>query len=144
MARRLHDPLCAGNAEPVIFATADRAWPVERHTHTFGVLVFTQISSKSTPCGPTIAETVNRRVLEVEQLTHDCHIGAEAFAKLQKPAEVDGQHAAALPFGQGRVQALLMLLVMFCLQPDGFRNRQLRPLLAQLLGPPEAKIRYLP
>ena len=87
-----------------------------------------------------IGMAANRRVLEVEQLTHDCHIGAEAFAKLQKPAEVDGQHAAALPFGQERVQALLTLLVMFCLQPDGFRNRQLRPLLAQLLGLPEAKI----
>jgi hypothetical protein len=37
-----------------------------------------------------------------------------------------------LPFGQERVQALLTALVLFCLQPEGFRNRQLRPLLAQL------------
>ncbi len=82
----------------------------------------------------------NRRVLEVEQLTHDCHIGAQAFEKLQKPAEVDGQHASALPFGQERVQALLTVLVLFCLQPEGFRNRQLRPLLAQLLGISESEI----
>lgn len=87
-----------------------------------------------------IGFAANRRVLEVERLSHDCQLGAVAFANLQKPAEVDGQHAAALPFGQERVQALLTVLVMFCLQPDGFRNRQLRPLLAQFLGLPEAKI----
>ena len=87
-----------------------------------------------------IGFAANRRVLEVEQLTHDCHIGAEAFDKLQKPAEVDGQHASALPFGQERVQALLTVLVLFALQPEGFRNRQLRPLLAQLLGISESQI----
>ena len=87
-----------------------------------------------------IGMAANRRVLEVEQLTHDCHIGAEAFEKLQKSAEVDGQHVPALPFGQQRVQALLTVLVLFCLQPEGFRNRQLRPLLAQLLGIPESQL----
>ena len=82
----------------------------------------------------------NRRILEVEQLTHDAHLGAAAFDQLQKPAEVDGQHVSALPYGQERVQALFMVLVMFCLQPEGFRNRQLRPLLAQLLGLPADQI----
>lgn len=88
-----------------------------------------------------IGFAANRRVLQVEQLTHDCHIGAQAFDKLQKPAEVDGQHVSALPFGQERVQALLTVLLLFCLQPQGFRNRQLRPLLAQLLGLAESQIR---
>lgn len=87
-----------------------------------------------------IGFAANRRVLQVEQLTHDCHIGAAAFDKLQKPAEVDGQHVSALPFGQERVQALLRVLVLFCLQPEGFRNCQLRPLLAQLLGLSESQI----
>jgi hypothetical protein len=87
-----------------------------------------------------IGFAANRRVLEVERLTHDCHIGAEAFEKLQKPAEVDGHHVSALPFGQARVRALLTVLVLFCLQPQGFRNRQLRPLLAQLLGLSESQI----
>jgi hypothetical protein len=88
-----------------------------------------------------IGFAANRRVLQVEQLTHDCHIGAQAFDKLQQPAEVDGQHVSALPFGQQRVQALLTVLLLFCLQPQGFRNRQLRPLLAQLLGFAESQIR---
>src|SRR5208283_5346808 len=57
------------------------------------------------------------------------------------PAEVDGQHVSALPFGQERVQALLVVLLWFCLQPEGFRNRQLRPLLAQWLGLSESQIR---
>ena len=95
---------------------------------------------KNLPALRQIGFAANRRVLEVERLSHDCHIGAAAFAKLQQPAEVDGQHAAALPFGQERVQALLLVLVMFCLQPDGFRHRQLRPLLAQLLGLSEAHL----
>ena len=82
----------------------------------------------------------NRRVLEVERLSHDCTIGEQAFDPMQKPLEVDGQHASALPFGQPRVQALPMALVLFCLQPMGFRNRQLRPLLAQLLGIRESEI----
>ncbi len=42
--------------------------------------------------------------------------------------------------GQQRVQTLLLVLVMFCQQPEGFRNRQLRPGLSQLcdLKPPGA------
>jgi hypothetical protein len=95
---------------------------------------------KNLPSLRQIGFAANRRVLQVEQLTHDCQIGAQAFDKLQKPAEVDGQHASALPFGQERVQALLSALVLFCLQPEGFRNRQLRPLLAQLLGLCEGQI----
>ncbi len=95
---------------------------------------------KNLPTLRQIGMAANRSVLEVEQLTHDCHIGAEAFNQLQKPAEVDGQHVSALPFGQERVQALLTVMVLFCLQPGGFRNRQLRPLLAQLLGIAESQI----
>jgi len=96
---------------------------------------------KNLPALRQIGFAANRRVLQVEQLTHDCHIGAEAFDQLQKPAEVDGQHVSALPFGQERVQALLAVLLLFCLQPEGFRNRQRRPLLAQLLGLAESQIR---
>ena len=95
---------------------------------------------KNLPAVREIGRAANRRVLEVERVSHDCQIGAAAFAQLQKPAEVDGQHVAALPFGQERVQALLTVLVMFVLQPDGFRNKQLRPLLAQLLGIAESQI----
>ena len=96
---------------------------------------------KNLPALRQIGMAANRRVLEVERLTHDAHIGTEAFHRLQQPAEVDGQHASALPFGQTRVQALFAVLVLFCLQPEGFRNRQLRPLLAQWLQLPDSDLR---
>jgi hypothetical protein len=95
---------------------------------------------KNLPALRQIGRQANRRVLEVERLTHDCDMGARAFERLQKPAEVDGQHVAALPFGQARVQALFLVLVLFCLQPEGFRSRQRRPLLAQLLEIPPSQI----
>jgi hypothetical protein len=81
-----------------------------------------------------IGFAANRRMLEVETLSHDCQIGAAAFDAMQQPVKVDGQHGAALRFGDTRVQALLTVLVMMSLEIEGFRNRQLRPLLAQFLG----------
>lgn len=87
-----------------------------------------------------IAFAANRRVLEVEKISHDCNIGADAFDQMQRPIEVEGQRASALRFGDARVQALLAAVVLFCLQPQGFTNKQLRPLLAQLLGLSESEI----
>lgn len=81
-----------------------------------------------------IGLNANRRMLEVEHLSHDCSIGAETFEQLQAPAEIDGQRASALRFGDPRVQALLNVMVGFALQTQGFTNKQLRPLLAQSLG----------
>ena len=76
----------------------------------------------------------NRRILELEKLTHECSIGQQSFQQLQQPADIEGQRVSALRFGDPRVQALFAVLVIFSLQPQGFRNRELRPLLAQALG----------
>lgn len=78
--------------------------------------------------------TANRRLLDVQRISHDCTIGEAAFQKVVKPVEVDGQHASALRFDDPRVQALFSVLVLFCLQPQGFFNRNLREPLARLLG----------
>ena len=51
-----------------------------------------------------------------------------------RPAEIDGQRASALRFGDKRVQALFAVLVIFSLQLRGFANQKMRPLLAQLLS----------
>ncbi len=51
-----------------------------------------------------------------------------------RPAEVDGQRASALRFGDKRVQALFTVLAVFSLQLRGFTNSEMRVLLAQLLG----------
>jgi hypothetical protein len=87
-----------------------------------------------------IGFAANRRLLEVETLNHDCQIGAAAFAALQQPTDVDGQHGSALRFGDVRVQAMLAVLLMMSLKIEGFRNRQLRPLLAQYIGVNECDI----
>ncbi len=95
---------------------------------------------KNLPALRQIGWAANRRVLEVERLSHDCQIGEPSFARLQQPAQVEGPHVAALPFGQARGQALLAALVILSLQPHGFQNQPLRPLLAQSLGVDPARI----
>jgi len=92
---------------------------------------------KNLPRLREIGFAANRRVLELESVSHDNRVGTKAFESLQKPVtKKDGQRASALRFGDGRVQALLGVLLMLCLHFEGFRNRQLRPLLAQMLGLP--------
>jgi hypothetical protein len=76
----------------------------------------------------------NRRLLDVERISHDCTIGEVALSKVTRPVAVDGQRAAALAFTDPRVQALFTALVLFCLVPRGFSNRDLRERLAPLLG----------
>ena len=57
------------------------------------------------------------------------------MAKLSPTMET-GQRAAALRFGDPRVMALLQAIVGFTHLPRGFRNRDLRPSVAALLGRP--------
>ena len=77
---------------------------------------------------------INRRLLRVQQLSHDCTLGEKDFQRLQSPVIRKTQRAAALRFGDPRVLALFQVLVLFCLLPEGFRNRDLREHYAQLLG----------
>lgn len=77
---------------------------------------------------------INRRLLEAQQLSHDCTVGENTFRTLQSPVIDKAQRAAALRFGDPRVLALFQVLVLFCLLPEGFRNRDLREHYACLLG----------
>jgi hypothetical protein len=76
----------------------------------------------------------NRRLLEVERLSHDCAVGQEAMQQLNRPVEVHGQRTSALRTTDLRVLALWHLLVWFRLLPCGFANRDLRDQLAVLTG----------
>lgn len=78
--------------------------------------------------------SANRRLLDVQCLSHDCTIGEAAFQQVTQPVTIQGQRASALPFAQPRVQALLSVLVLFRLLPQGFHLRELRTHLAALLG----------
>ena len=99
-------------------------------THDFGVGRLL----KNLPQLRRIGLAANRRLLQIEQISHDCALGEDAFQELQRPHHVDGQRTAALRFGDERVQALLNALLMFVFVPEGFSNRQLRSSLAKLLG----------
>ena len=81
-----------------------------------------------------IGFAANRRLLGVQRISHDCTIGAERFDDLHRPRTVDGQRASALRFGDSRAHALLGALTAFRLLPEGFRNRDLRPVVAPLIG----------
>ena len=76
----------------------------------------------------------NRRLLDVQRISHDCSIGERGFHAIQHPRVVDEQRASALRFEDERVQALLHALVLFRLLPDGFSNADLRQRLEPLRG----------
>ena len=81
-----------------------------------------------------IGFNANRRLLNVQTLSHDCLIGEDRFQQLTQPIQVDEQRASALRFGDKRVLALMNALCQFTLLPQGLRNRDIRPVMAQLLG----------
>ena len=76
----------------------------------------------------------NRRLLDVQRLSHDCRLGEAMFNRVHRPVLVEGQRAPALRFAEPRVHALLHALVVFRLLPGGFSHSELRDLLAPLLG----------
>ena len=76
----------------------------------------------------------NRRLLDVQRISHDCSIGEHGFHAIQRSRVVDAQRASALRFENERVQALLHALVLFRLLPNGFSNADLRERLEPLLG----------
>jgi hypothetical protein len=81
-----------------------------------------------------LGDTVNRKLLEVERLSHHCVLTQDSLDRLQQPTIEAGQRVAALRFGDPRVMALLQALCAFTHLPRGFRNRELRPHVAALLG----------
>src|ERR1700691_1350815 len=89
---------------------------------------------KNLPALRQVGFQANRRLLDVQKISHDCSIGEDAFDRVVGPIEVEGQRASALRFGDPRVQALFAVLVVFSLQLRGFNNQEMRALLAPLLG----------
>jgi len=81
-----------------------------------------------------IGFAANRRLLHVESLSHDCLIGEDHLHAVTSPVHVDAQRAAGLRFGDRRVHALMHALCLFALAPTGFRHRELRDHVAQLLS----------
>jgi hypothetical protein len=82
-----------------------------------------------------IGFSANQRLLGVQRLSHNPIRAAEAFTTVNDPITTDtGQRIAGLRLGDRRAHALLQALLVFRLLPNGFTNRELRHLLAELLG----------
>ena len=83
----------------------------------------------------TLADHINRRVLETEALAHDCGLAPSNWPiSCSPPAPPPASPAPALKFGQPRVTAVLNALCHFLWTADGLTNAQLRPLIGSLLG----------
>jgi hypothetical protein len=83
----------------------------------------------------TLGQHINTRLLETEQVAHDCGLAPAQLADLVRPSQTaDGQPAPALKVGEPRVTALLGAVASFACTPDGLTNGRLRPVVAQLLG----------
>src|SRR6266540_4271790 len=89
---------------------------------------------RNLPALREIGFAANRRLLRVEYLSHDCLLGDDHLDALTQPIVVDTQRTAALRLGHRRVLALMQTLCLFALSPTGFRHRDLRSAIAQLLG----------
>ena len=83
-----------------------------------------------------LGEQINRKLLEVERLSHDCVLTQDALDRLQQPTLVAEQRVSALRFGDPRVMALVQAIIGFAHLPRGFRNRDLRPQVEALWGRP--------
>lgn len=81
-----------------------------------------------------IGFAANRRLIDVQRISHDCFIGEAAFQDMQKPVTVGDQRAAALRFADPRVQALMQVLLLFLLVQGTITHKDLREHSAALLG----------
>ena len=86
-----------------------------------------------------LGDHVNRKLLEVERVSHQCVLTQEALDRLQRPTVEAGQRTSALRFGDPRVMALFQAITGFTHLPRGFRNRELRPHVEALLGQPYSR-----
>jgi hypothetical protein len=85
-----------------------------------------------------IGFSANRRLLGVQRLDHDPIHAAAALSAVTDPVTTPaGTRIPGLRLGQQRSHALLTAVLMFRLQPDGFTNRDLRTLTAELRGLPD-------
>lgn len=91
-----------------------------------------------------LGDQVNRKLLEVERVSHQCVLTQDALDRLQQPTVEAGQRASALRFADPRVMALCQAITSFVHLPRGFHNRDLRRPIEALLGRPysAAKMTY--
>ena len=87
-----------------------------------------------------IGFAANRRLIEVERMSHDCILGEDTFQAIHRPVAAGRQRASGLRFADQRVHALLHALILFRQLAQGFRAADLRRHLAALSGSDPASI----
>jgi hypothetical protein len=80
-----------------------------------------------------IGERTNQRLLDAQLDACQCAPDADALCRVVLPSTHDGQPAPGLRFGDPRTMALLACLCTFEHLIDGFTNRTLRTLIAELI-----------
>jgi DNA-binding transcriptional ArsR family regulator len=81
-----------------------------------------------------IGFAANRRLIEVERLSHDCMLTDDTFRTINGPVAAGRQRASGLRFADPRAHALLQALILFRQIAQGFRSSDLRHHLAALSG----------
>jgi hypothetical protein len=82
-----------------------------------------------------IGRQINRRLLEVERVSHNSGLSGDSIQRVVQPTVTeDGKKSPGLKFGQPRVMALFLALTLFHHLIDGLRNSDLRSHVADLLG----------
>src|SRR6266852_1854045 len=76
----------------------------------------------------------NRRLLDVEHISHDCILAEDAFQSINGPVTEGRQRASGLRFADPRVHALLHAVILFRQLAQGFRSNDLRQQIAALSG----------
>jgi hypothetical protein len=83
----------------------------------------------------TKARACNRRILDAERVGQGCVLASPAFERIAHPTvDTAGGRTPALRFGDPRVMALTGALCHTLLAATGFTNKNLRVLIAGLLG----------
>ncbi len=81
-----------------------------------------------------IGFAANRRLLELERLSHDCMLAEDTFQAINSPVAAGRQRTSGLRFADPRVQSLWHAIILFRMLPVGFRSADLRKHLAALTG----------
>src|SRR6266705_3566958 len=81
-----------------------------------------------------IGFAANRRLLEIERISHDCMLAEDTVQTINSPVTAGRQRASGLRFAYPRVHSLWHALILFRLLQDGFRSADLRKHLAGLSG----------
>src|SRR6185295_14942317 len=84
------------------------------------------------PALRAIGFAANRRLLEVERLSHDCVLAEDTFQAVNGPVTQGRQRASGLRFADGHTLPDLQVLIRLRHPPDRFRAGGLRPHLARL------------